>query len=207
MRATRVLPMGRFLSTLLSIQMSGWISRGGNSKRIAGGGNFIPGGVELFHPSGNTPESDIFLKNADYVYLYSAPKLDKKNLRLNACVGYLNQDNASGFFAYTPSFPQDCPYPDRAELRGFSGQCQDYILSLGSCRMPDGIPPISIYDYACRSYLDNINYKGCFNKHLADKDFLSHEWRVWIGSEIVDSRHDDLRLFDNRGLLVDEYSY
>lgn len=168
------------------------------------GGTFIPGGIALYHPSGNSPESDIFVQNGDYIYFYSASKLNRKNVRLNRCMGYLNSTAASG---YGSEFPNNCPHPDRSELRGFSGQCQDYILSIGTCREPSSNPPLSVYDYACRSYLDTLNYNGCFNKHLQDADFLSHEWRVWMGGDILDSRHDDLRLLDNQGLLVDVYSY
>lgn len=168
------------------------------------GGGFIPGAVALYHPIGNSPEADMFVQNGDYVNFYSASKLDRKNVLLNKCMGYLNNTIASGYGA---EFPNNCPYVDRSELRGFSGQCQDYILSIGSCREPSANPPLSVFDYACRSYLDTLNYNGCFNKYLKDADFLSHEWRVWMGSDILDTRHDDLRLIDNNGLLVDLYSY
>ena len=181
----------------LKIDITGWQFK---SNR---GGNFIPQAVALYDPSGNTPATDIIMGNGDYVNFYTSASANGKSFRLNKCTGYLQQ-----ITAFTPSLPLQCPSPSRSEVSGFSGQCQDYILSLGSCRVPDGNPPISNNDHACRSYLDNVNYKGCFEAHRADKDFSSNETRVWLGaSRILDDRHDQLLLLDNKGLLVDLYGY
>ncbi len=50
------------------------------------GNELVPQAVNLYDPTGLTPESDIIMKAGDTVYLYSnsAPF----NLRLNECIGY-----------------------------------------------------------------------------------------------------------------------
>ncbi|MDP2598601.1 MAG: hypothetical protein Q8P49_02100, partial [Candidatus Liptonbacteria bacterium] len=125
-----------------------------------------------------------------------------RNLRLNKCIGYLENYNH-----FDPPLPMNCPYVDRSEVRGFSGACQDYATSLGGCRLPDPNPPIPSNDDACRYYLDTINYKGCFQKHFSDQDFLGHEWRVWSGGSFLDERHDHVVLLDKSGLVVDVRDY
>lgn len=166
------------------------------------GNQIIPQAVEVYSPSGLTPSSDIWLDKGQNVYLYSTYSAISQNLRLNKCIGYL--ENANDF---QPSLPLNCPYIDRSEIVGFSGQCQNYLLSLGSCSLPKSNPPIPQNDAACWNYLENINYGGCFSKHRSDSDFLSNEWRVWLGNEFLDPSHDRLMLVDRNGLLVDYYSY
>lgn len=178
------------------VNVSGWLLQARD------GSQFIPRAVNIYDPVGQPVESDIYLKVSDQVYIYSPQSAVGLNLRLNKCIGYLENNNH-----FTPSLPLNCPYLDRSEVSGFSGKCQDYILSLGGCRLPDSNPLVPENDYACRSFLDTINQRGCFERHRNDQDFLSHEIRVWSGSRFLDERHDRLLLLDKQGLLVDIYSY
>ena len=179
-----------------AVNVTGWLLKGKN------GSQFIPRAVGVYDPSGLSEESDIIFKKSDYLYLYTTVSAIGRNLRLNLCTGYL--ENVSKF---TPSLPKNCPRPQRSDVESFSGQCYDYILSLGTCSFPKGNLLLPVNDYACREYLDKLNYKGCFEKYRQDPNFLSHEWRVWTGSRFLDPRHDHVYLFDKNGLLVDERSY
>jgi len=180
-----------------SVNITGWLMKGNKGTR------YVPQAVAVYDPSGLASETDIFLKSGETVNIYSTTSAIGKNLRLNKCVGYL--ENASRF---TPSLYVSCPYVDRSEIQYLSGECQNYILSLGGCKLPDANPNIPMYDYACRAYLDILNYRGCFDRHSNDPDFSSKEWRVWIGSgQFLDSLHDRVLLFDRQGLLVDERTY
>ncbi len=179
-----------------SVNVTGWLIKG---KR---GGQYIPKAVEVYDPSGLAPETDIVLKKGETLQIYTSASAVGRNLRLNKCIGYLQ--NVSKF---TPSFPSNCPRPDRSELENFSSKCYDYVLSLGSCSLPKPNVLLPFNDYACRAYLDTINYKGCFERYRSDSDFLSKEWRVWVGSRFLDERHDKVFLFDKNGLLVDSRSY
>ena len=166
------------------------------------GSQFIPKAVSVYDPSGLSAESDIVLKKGDYLNMYTTASAVGVNLRLNLCTGYL--ENVSKFI---PSLLKNCPRPERSDIENFSGQCYDYILSLGTCSFPKSSVLLPVNDYACREYLDKLNYKGCFEKYRQDPNFLSHEWRVWMGSRFLDPRHDKVTLFDKNGLLVDLRSY
>jgi hypothetical protein len=179
-----------------AINVSGWLLQANK------GGQYVPQAVGIYDPSGLAAEGDIYLKNSDVLNIYTLRSAIGKNLRLNKCIGYLENTNH-----FTPSLPMNCQYTDRSDIAGLSGVCQNYITSLGSCALPAANPRVPENDYACRAYLDNLNYKGCFDKHRSDADFLSNEWRAWIGSTFLDSSHDRLLLLDRQGLVVDVYSY
>ncbi|RJQ28828.1 hypothetical protein C4571_02975 [Candidatus Parcubacteria bacterium] len=180
-----------------SVNITRWRIQGND------GSHYIPQAVNVYDPSGLSSESDIFLKNGEFVNLYFTSSAIGKNIRLNKCIGYLQGANQ-----FSPSLPLSCPYIDRGDIRHLTGTCQNYLLSLGGCRLPAANPPVPFNDYACRAYLDTINYRGCFDRYSKDSDFLSREWWVWIGStQFLDPSHDRVLLLDRLGLLVDEYSY
>jgi len=168
------------------------------------GGIYIPQAIGFYDPSGLAAPVDIFLGQGQYVYLYSSS--GPFNLRLNKCIGYLGNSNK-----FTPLLPENCPFVDQSAISkmGFTGACENYLYSLGSCTVPDlNKAPIPYNDYACRDYIENtFNCKGCFNAHKTDTDFLSNQWWIWMGSTPLDQYHDTVDLFDKNGLLVDQYSY
>ena len=186
------------LSPSSTVDITGWEIKTNRS------GEYIPQAIDLYDPSGLAAESDIFLAQNQYVYIYSSP--GPFNLRLNECIGYIANSNK-----FTPSLPASCPYIDESAISkmGFTGECDSYIYSLGSCQVPDlNNAQISQSDDACRSYIENnFNYKACFNAHERDANFLSNQWWVWMGSSPLDSYHDTVNLFDSNGLLVDQYTY
>ncbi len=166
----------------------------------------IPQAIADYTPSGLTAPSDIVLNSGQTVNIYSSYSPFGRNIRLNECTGFLN--NAYNFI---PALPDSCPYPDRSVISNFSGACQSYIFSLGSCSEPSaddlnrfGGPN----DAGCQQYLSEINYTGCYDRYRSDADFFSNEWRIWLGASLpLDSQHDRVLLFDRRGLLVDLYTY
>jgi len=180
-----------------TVNVTGWLIRGNE------GSHYIPQAVSVYDPSGLASESDIFMKRGDIVNMYFAASAIGRNFRINKCMGYLENT-----VRFEPPLSTRCPYVSRDEVSHLTGECQNYVLSLGGCRLPSANPPISIYDYTCRSYLDNLNYRGCFERYGKDADFYEREWRVWLGpSRFLDSLHDRVFLFDRQSLLVDERSY
>jgi hypothetical protein len=163
----------------------------------------IPKGVEIYK-TGADPE-DIYVKNSDRVVIYSGANRLNSNYRLNKCLGYIRD--------VEPRHPSYCPAVDRSTIIGFSGACQDYIYSLGSCGIPSDNPPVPENDTACRAFLSGLNYYGCVDRHRGDSDFLNSEWRVWMASygssdrNIFDARHDRVQLLNREGELIDEYIY
>ena len=138
------------------------------------------------------------------VYIYSSVSAFGRNLRLNKCTGYLENT-----YDFIPSLPRNCPTIPRSEMYYLKGSCQNYLNSLSSCKVPDPNNTIVAWDENCRQFVEraNINYKGCFDRYRTDPDFLSKEWWVWIGINILDPYHDRVLLLDKNGLLVDIYIY
>ena len=170
---------------------------------------FIPQAVEIFSQQGPNEPQTLVLKNGDRVRVYSSRSKIGVNFRLNKCTGYLETA-----YRFSPSLPFDCPrlYQSRADIVDFSNFCQDYITSLKNCAYPAYNLPIPYYDSRCREFLDKINYSGCLEKYRNDTDFLSREWRIFLGSSYSDrdffiSEHDRIRLFNKDGELIHEYIY
>ncbi|MEK7555639.1 MAG: hypothetical protein AAB516_02365 [Patescibacteria group bacterium] len=182
------------------INITGWKIKS-NRKEI-----IIPQAVGIYSPLNWEPETDIILSKGNYVYIYSNKSAFNRNLRLNKCVGFLEN-----IYDFIPSLPQNCPSISRSEYNYLSGECQSYILSLRGCELPkvsfsNSLPGTSEGN-ACREFLNTISHGSCFKKYRNDSDFFSNEWRVWINADILDSQHDRILLYDKIGLLVDEYSY
>lgn len=163
-------------------------------------------GIKYYDPFGYSKKEPIVLEAGDFAYLYFADSPVGQNFRLNKCSGYLNNS-----FQFNPPLPKNCPFPSRREFSFLSGRCQSFILSLKQC---DTVSPAEIRTFSrpeelsCRIYLEEFNYKSCYNEHYLDPDFLSHEWRIWLNRPLqLDPEHDRLLLFDEKGLLVDEYIY
>lgn len=152
-------------------------------------------------------ETNIVLRPNDRVVFYSNASPVGTNFRLNACIGYVATANT-----FSPALPVTCPAIDYSSLRYLSGECQNYVRSLSSCRVPPATPPIP-YDPPCNDFLKTLNYQSCFVARKNDSDFLSNEVRVWLGDSfgntrvIFDRYHDIVQLISPSGEVVDEYNY
>ncbi len=177
------------------VNISGWIIKTNKDSFK------IPQAQDFYDSAG--AEEDIILRSGEKVLIYSLPKL-RGNFRLNKCIGYI-EDAAP----LTPSLSQNCPEISRSEIASFSGLCQNYIRSLGSCENPSANPPVPFNDSACHDFLSKLNYAGCVAKHKNDADFRLKEWWLWLGPSmnIFDGFHDRVQLFDGNGSLISEYVY
>ena len=166
--------------------------------------------IEAASPSmtvGPVNQSALILRPGEELIVYGATSnyiAQIRNVHLNKCTGYLNET-----YKLSPRIPEQCPRPDRSQYMTFSGGCQSYLYSLGTCDTPT---PVKInelsYDSACRAFLDILNHDSCYRRYRSDADFLQSGWRVWlINSLQFDVNHDRLLLFDRQGLVVDEYVY
>jgi hypothetical protein len=197
---------GQIGQATLSAQLSGseWVSIAGWRIQGRSGALYMPRAVQVYDALGLAPETDIILRSGDVLYLYSGgTSAIGKNLRLNKCLGYLPTIGD-----FKPAVPRTCPAIQRDEISNFTGQCQNYIYSLGACGVPVfNDVRIPITDYACKAYLEKLNYRGCLERHGGDKDFLSSQIYGWVGAIPFDQYHDKLRLLDAQGLVVDFYEY
>jgi len=211
-RITRVWPnsessqglitISAYLSGEETIPITGWTLRSNRGSTMV-----IPAATEVYDPSGILRPAVVRLKNEEYVNIYSGTSPFANGFRINKCMGYLNK-----VYETNPALPYWCPYDvDRSYITRFTGKCQDYILSLDLCDTPDLNRDEVRNDRDCRAYLESLDltYRGCFMRHRADSDFFDAEWRLWAGEKFLnmDVEHDRIHLFDEKGLLVDEYVY
>ncbi|PIR71986.1 MAG: hypothetical protein COU42_02885 [Candidatus Nealsonbacteria bacterium CG10_big_fil_rev_8_21_14_0_10_36_24] len=149
---------------------------------------------------------NIIIENYGTIYLIGAsnPLGMNKNFQLNKCLGYL-----TNYYSFYPSFYTYCPKPKLEEISHLNPECQEFILRISSCEIPNYSGNFKIApDSECVSYLNNnFNYAGCFRKYNQDKDFLQNIWYLYIKSDIANPLHDTIYLFDQNGLLVDKYIY
>lgn len=184
------------------IAVTGWRVKGNKGEAV------IPRAVSDYNPLAINTEGVIVLAQGDYLTVRSAGKGPfGKNFRVNQCMGFLNAS-----FEFDPQIGWGCPQLyTQDELATLSGLCQSFIYSLGSCEVPtaerwneSGVSS----DAACRAIANRYSYAECYRRYRTSDAFFTNEWRVFLGERIAfDSFHDRILLFDERGLLVDLYTY
>jgi len=164
----------------------------------------IPKGIEKYQK--NMPLDNIIIKDQLSVYLIGnvSPLGSNQNFRTNKCFGYLNQS-----LDFYPSIYGSCPKPELEDLSHLNPYCQDFILHQSGCKMPNYSKDFKIStDSQCVSYiLDYFTYNGCFKRYSQDPDFLKNYWYIYLDRNFVQDYHDTVYLYDQYGLLVDQYVY
>lgn len=141
----------------------------------------------------------------------------KDNFQVNICLGYI-QDQTD--YKIIPSFSSRCPKDD--DLPGsdyLNEDCLKYLKRRDRCHEPD----FSTYkNYGtcadrncelnsyCLGFLEkNFSYEACFNRHSHDEDFLTGEWRLFLGQtwELWPKSKEIIYLYDSKGKLVDQLEY
>jgi hypothetical protein len=181
------------------INITGWKIKSNKGETI------IPQAVSDYLPQGGGENGDIYLEKGGRLDIYNWVSANGKNFRLNKCIGYLNND-----YNFKPQLP--CSYVkmyERDEIATFTGKCQNYILSLSSCKIPK---PQELNQFTnepnCRFFLDRFSYTGCYNLHKNSSGFFQNKWMAWIpGFWNFDKDHDRVLLLDKNNLLVDIYTY
>lgn len=124
--------------------------------------------------------------------------------RINACFGYLKQYNN-----FYPSISSYCPKPSIEDIYELHPFCQDYILDLKRCEIPNYSNNLKISGNSyCTSYIiENLNYPGCYQNYKDEEDFLKNYWYIYTRTDIVEPLHDIIYLYDQNGYLIDDYTY
>ncbi|MCP6719295.1 MAG: hypothetical protein KJI71_03630, partial [Patescibacteria group bacterium] len=174
-----------------------------------GGKIVIPQGVEKYYHFYNSyVNEDIFVKRDDKVYLSSGfnPLGRDRNFRFNKCLGYLTSD-----YDFPISFPKSCPRPNQEKISYLEPYCQNYILNIGKCEIPDYSKNSRIYnDSECALYINNnLSNIGCFRNYSEDENFLGNSWYIYLDDKniITDDDCDAIYLRDQNGLVIDRYPY
>lgn len=186
-----------------TISLAGWRVRSN-----AGGEVAIPNAIADYNPFGTAKETPIELRQDDYVTVRSETRgTFTKSFRLNKCIGFLDS-----LYTFDPGLPWSCPalYKNE-ELETFSGKCQSFIHSLGSCETPSAQKwneSLINNDATCRSIVERYTYSECYRRFHSNDDFFSNEWRTITGVRMpFDQIHDRILLLDAQRLVVDVYAY
>lgn len=182
-----------------SVDITGWRIKSNKGELL------IPQAVADFNPYGSGDNTDITLGSVGRLDIYNGVSPISRDLEINECMGYLNNT-----YTFTPRLQcSSVNMYNRSEISSFSGNCQNYIMSLGSCNTPtpDKLNSFS-GEPACQSFLQRFNYAGCYNLNRSSPNFFTGRWIVWApGIWSFDQSHDRVLLLDKNGLLVDEYLY
>ena len=184
------------------INITGWQIKGKKDRFV------IPTGIEKYRPGYNpVPTKSIFIEQNDIIYLSgdSNPLGRGRNFRSNKCLGYL-----ANYRDFPIPVSKSCPRPTSEEVSHLSPCCQEFILRMGSCDIPNYSGDFVIStDSECVSYLNKtFNYNSCFRNYSRDEDFLENSWHIYMKRDLVVSDNCDiLYLRDQNGLFIDKYSY
>ncbi|MDP2664378.1 MAG: hypothetical protein Q8O97_00185 [bacterium] len=189
-----------------SVSLTGW-----RLKSKFQGETTIGLGIERYHPLSNSqPTENIIIRSSDTVIFLGeqSPFGRGIHFRTNACFGYLKP--------YYPSLPgtSSCSQdkPTLEQVSNLAPTCQDFILkniNFSSCVVPN-LGPVAT-NTECVNYIMNaasgFNYTGCYEKRKNDANFLSREWYIYSDTQLGNSLHDTITLYDQNGLVVDTYIY
>lgn len=182
------------------IDVTGWKLRSNLGESVE-----ILKAVSDYDPLGGDRPADIIVQAGDSLEAYTTTPAFVQNVRLNKCMGYLNNHMKTD-----PAFPRNCPAEvERRDVVTLPGQCQDFLLSLSSCDEPTikTFNDPNVTHQCIRFVQDRLNYESCYRKHRGEADFFSKVWRVWLGPVFFDKTHDRVQLLDKDGRLVDVYTY
>ena len=162
----------------------------------------IKNAVKIWKPGAK--EEKVFLEKNQKAYLIGANSPLGKSFLLNKCMGYLKEN-----YKFYPSFYTYCPKPEKEELASLSEECQEFILKLGNCEIPDWQGNFTISkDEKCVDFLEeHFNYGSCLKNHQKDEDFFKNIWYLYLGEFSLNRFHDQIEIYDENQKLVFKYIY
>lgn len=188
-----------------SVKLTGWTLE----SKATYAAELIPKGTQVPTSGVVNALEDIVLSPGERAIVISGESPVGASFRENKCIGYF-----SGFQRFSPPLPSNCPSASN-ELSSFYGtpyihdpSCIDYVDTLSRCEVP--LRRTSQLSDTCQNFLEtHLNYNGCITAHKHDSDFNGTTWRIYLGREdpMWRTRHEIVRLLDDRGKTVDSFSY
>lgn len=177
-----------------------WSVGTGNRATILQGTSYVHERNNLLTP--------IVLNPGEKAVIYSGNSPLETSFKYNMCLPYLrNTRNFPSSIGSRCPDPADVAFPLPFFDKG--DECTDYIETLRSCEAPhyDSDFPDGISD-TCADYVRSITgYDNCVELFKTDSKFFKKEWWVFLGkpSRMYATRGETILLFDENGILVDEY--
>jgi|GEM_PF-3189168 len=169
----------------------------------------IGDGVHLYFQNQPNVKQDIYLKPGNYAYIITGASPIGVSFELNKCIGYLSQG-----ITFHPGIGTNCPGIEEKDLPKYPNHledaCLNYIPWIGRCRHPslDEIP--EELSQECKNFvIQKLTYPMCVSGHQYDTDFYLGEWRIYLNrsQELWKTQREHIRLFDQNGKVLDEFSY
>lgn len=183
-----------------------------NWRIISSLGNFlIPQAVEFVDPYRFYKRENIILKPGEELKIIASSSPLGINFKGNKCFDYLLKENYNlrNFFENTNIWCEKLSKEELLELRklGYSLNC---ILTLerAGCTGPKGVELQKIRnDIGCLNLIySRWNYQSCYENRKNDEDFLLPIWYIFLPvKKLYFPRYEEIRLFDEKGFLVDKY--
>lgn len=174
-----------------------------------GNAEIIPKGTKVPTSGVVNAAEDIILQPGERAIIISGTSPVGASFRENKCTGYF-----SDFQKFSPPLSQNCPSAS-SELSALYGtpyihdpSCIDYADSLSRCHIPLTQP--SNLNDTCQGFLVKfLNYNGCVATHRSDADFDGDTWHIYLGRDtsMWRTKHEVVKLLDDRGKTVDAFGY
>jgi len=195
-----VITLRPYLNEGEEINITGWQAEGRMGKTT------IPKEIDEYL-LGLSSDNNIIIRKGEAVSLSSGRGPLGKNIgfRPNKCLGYLDTYNN-----HPLSLSGSCPKPKKEDISHLDPCCQEFILGISGCEVPDYSLGSKIYRNSdCIAWLkNNFNYYGCYRSYSGDGGFVSNNWYVYLSMDVATADFcDTIYLRDQNGLFVDKYSY
>ena len=187
-------------SNLSSVDITNWkLVNSKGEEALIGKSTALPvGGKVNTTTSTNVSGNDILIVSTGHSPVgYS--------FRLNSCTGYFEQ-----FQDFVPPIITQCPNASYdPSFQALENDCKMFAYTIPQCTtnvkpFPSGISA------GCKSFIiSKASYNGCVATNKNNADFNKPEWRIFLNrdSELWNNTKDTVTLLDDRGDVVDSYSY
>lgn len=194
------------------VAISGWKLK----SLVTGRGQYIGKGVALLDPVRPWRfEKNIVIAPGEEAIITSGSAVGiNTSFALNSCTGYLEERRD-----FSPSISRQCPRLEDEDLASFDlsyndfddeeeyDDCMDAIERVPSCQL--GSPDTDVVKECKKIIRTYSTYKGCFELHADDADFIKDEWRIFLGAddELWRNEREAVALFDENNRVVDIIEY
>lgn len=179
------------------IKVSGW--------RISSlsGTSIIPPAVRSVDSHLSNTVQEIVLEPGQRLFLHAGDSPFGIDFRTNRCFSFFPSNIRTGLNNRCRSFSPDELFAIRRRWP-VSDRCLQLIQSHACSAVSDRELQSVEREYNCQRFLQNeLTYRGCYERHHNDSDFLGNDWHVYIPTEQFRfSRYDIISLYDQAGFLV-----
>ncbi len=198
---------------------------GSSLQRFSADVAIIPQGTLKLLPNGNSLMQDIVLQDGERAIVTTGSMGNRSpysivSFKENMCSGYID---ASPDYTFFPPLTQNCPRPiNEPGIQNLDTTCRKFVEGLSSCQTPklggkdqngENCPDCingKLLSSSCATFVqEHFSYQGCLINHSSDRNFLSKNWRVFLGRgwELWATDYESIELFDRFGQLVNFQNY